>query len=1569
MSKYLTPVRPSNMAATDISTVSGGMGAYDGGSRREILVGDVQDDGVDQREGQGGEAQTQGELEETPASEECQPARSATIPTKPSTAEVEAHRETHLPYRSWCEHCVRGRALGVGHPRKGLQSAIPVVALDYFFMTKSSLMTPDECRNALQGGMDEALEKGEIVKCLMVKCSMTKAEMAVVVNSKGQDRYAVNRIVAFIQWIGHTRLVMKSDNERAVVALVREALRDIRIELDVQTATEEHSPAYDSQCNGMIENAIKNNRGLFRTLRSCLQSRIGRKVEVDHPLMAWLIEHTSILRCAMVRGDDGMTPWNKCRGRPFNMATLCFGERCHFKLPTKGPFKEKRGNMNEIQEDGIFLGYSTVSNEYVYANAKGICTSRSVTRRPEDERWSIEMLASLRATPANRHEHRGQGRGLEAPNEEAPAVQPAERIPVRAFKIMKRYLENPNVGYTPGCEQCEYIRRHGSGRPGITHNETCRERVMARMAETEEGREIVEATEQRITRALADHVERHAQADPGPASAELPPAWPAAGCPVDENPFGSGQEAPVQREEPSDQAQGDEQSGTRHVEDPAPEDVDMDDQNPDMDVGHINRLGRSAVSPLMSQAWRNGEDAATERYIGLIDFTTELMVSQMGGCGKSYARERKAALTKCVSEVYSPPRISALAKDLPSYGIQPGFALDLTTYDVDGREWDFNHLDMRKRARRLVEETKPLFLIGSPMCRAFSTWQYLNRAKQGKEPEEVRREMARATMHVDFMAELMELQIGGDRFFLYEHPAYATSWECESIKRLMKFPGVNKVVSDQCQHGLRARRGAQQGDPIKKPTGFMSNSEVLLKELQRRCTGKKGLCSNGRKHAPCSGGNARDAQVYSRELCEAVLRGMQAQLRQMGMLQSGILGIQSASAEWEHDELLICEGPRQGFSGKHRDDLTGQVLKDSFVEDARKKELEYFEKKQVWERVDKALVRSKGHKIVSTRWVDVNKGDNACPNYRSRLVARQLKAHDKSGTVFFAPTPPLEALRTVLSRTTTRSQGEPAEYRDPTSERRLQISTVDISRAYFNAKTDPNEPVYVCLPSEDPDSNLKVGLLRRHMYGTRRAADGWQEEYSSCLVEALNFEQGSACPCVFYNRERDLLCSVHGDDFTTRGPKEQLDWFEQKLAENYELKVGPRLGAGEHDAKEATVLNRVIRWTETGIELEADPRQIERLLQENGLEGANSVCSPGIRASAAQVLEDEALPDKYHTAFRAAAARANYMAQDRPDCQFACKEICRWMAKPTNGSFEALKRLCRFLVGAPRLVWKYNLQESSGISIYSDTDWAGCPRTRKSTSGGCILVGTHLIKTWSSTQASVALSSGEAEFYGVVKASGAGLGYQALMRDFGVDLPVTVYTDSTATIGISSRQGLGKLRHLDTTALWIQQAIRSKRITLRKVAGEENPADLFTKHMATREKLAGLVKLFECEYRGGRAASAPQLRREQRQGVEIKEADVSVNHVGIEVLPHNMDGDELEAFFPCVVAAPELEVYEAELHGRNFLEEAGLKIAEAIEAEAKSAGRRRIAIPDVRKNAEGNGVAKTAAITRTLTMT
>ena len=129
-------------------------------------------------------------------------------------------------------------------------------------------------------------------------------------------------------------------------------------------------------------------------------------------------------------------------------------------------------------------------------------------------------------------------------------------------------------------------------------------------------------------------------------------------------------------------------------------------------------------------------------------------------------------------------------------------------------------------------------------------------------------------------------------------------------------------------------------------------------------------------------------------------------------------------------------------------------------------------------------------------------------------------------------------------------------------------------------------------------------------------------------------------------------------------------------------------------------LNRVIRWTEDGLELEGGPRQTEKLIRECGLEGANCVSTPGLKESAAQVLEDKPLDGHLHTPYRATAARANYLAADRVDCQFAAKEICRWMSTPAQGSWNALKRLARYLCGLPRLVFTYPWQTVDAIDIY-----------------------------------------------------------------------------------------------------------------------------------------------------------------------------------------------------------------------------------------------------------------------------
>ncbi len=293
------------------------------------------------------------------------------------------------------------------------------------------------------------------------------------------------------------------------------------------------------------------------------------------------------------------------------------------------------------------------------------------------------------------------------------------------------------------------------------------------------------------------------------------------------------------------------------------------------------------------------------------------------------------------------------------------------------------------------------------------------------------------------------------------------------------------------------------------------------------------------------------------------------------------------------------------------------------------------------------------------------------------------------------------------------------------------------------------------------------------------------------------------------------------------------------------------------------------------------------------------------------------------------------------------------MASPTESAWTALKRLCRYLVGLPRMVYVYDYQSADTVEVYTDTDWAGCPRTRKSTSGGCVLLGNHTIKTWSSTQASIALSSGEAEFNGVVRASGVGLGYQSLLRDLGQELPVRVWTDSSAAIGICSRQGLGKLRHLDCHTLWVQQAVRSRRIDLRKVPGELNPADILTKHAISRDRLIKLTDIFECKFRGGRAASAPLTRKTTGTKTTMAEANAvediedaeGVSSVGETamnpLMPHKLyDRVQLRNLYP-PLEVPEDTDDEAPDDENDDLLTEGARVVKEIIREAEELGRRR----------------------------
>ena len=169
------------------------------------------------------------------------------------------------------------------------------------------------------------------------------------------------------------------------------------------------------------------------------------------------------------------------------------------------------------------------------------------------------------------------------------------------------------------------------------------------------------------------------------------------------------------------------------------------------------------------------------------------------------------------------------------------------------------------------------------------------------------------------------------------------------------------------------------------------------------------------------------------------------------------------------------------------------------------------------------------------------------------------------------------------------------------------------------------------------------------------------------------------------------------------------------------------------------------------------------------------------------------------------------------------------MANPRVGDEALIKRVCRYLRGRPNYYQLYRYHNKEDVMILqSDSDWANCRSTRRSNSGGLIMLGTHLLSHWCRVQGQIALSSGEAELYSNIR------GIQELLfikniieEDAGKRaLSLVSKVDASACKGIPLRHGVGKLKHLSLKCMWVQEAIRNEQIQVVKIPRDSNAADV-----------------------------------------------------------------------------------------------------------------------------------------------
>ena len=223
------------------------------------------------------------------------------------------------------------------------------------------------------------------------------------------------------------------------------------------------------------------------THKAALEARLGMKIPVRHPLMAWIVKWAGDVLVWNIKGLDGLTAYQRVRGKPFRTRLAAMGEMVRFKNRNHEPL------VNSKWHDGVFLGIDKRTGQYILHSDDGIKFARTILRVADSEKWNTEVVQKVNATPQSLHEPREPEVIFREPVPRAEDP-PAKQAVARQVYISKRDLELH--GYTQGCPRCDHARDYGYGRTSRPHSLVCRSRLMTEIAKTAEGQNrIARATE------------------------------------------------------------------------------------------------------------------------------------------------------------------------------------------------------------------------------------------------------------------------------------------------------------------------------------------------------------------------------------------------------------------------------------------------------------------------------------------------------------------------------------------------------------------------------------------------------------------------------------------------------------------------------------------------------------------------------------------------------------------------------------------------------------------------------------------------------------------------------------------------------------------------------------------------------------------------------------------------------------------------------------------------------------------------------------------------------------------
>jgi hypothetical protein len=468
-------------------------------------------------------------------------------------------------------------------------------------------------------------------------------------------------------------------------------------------------------------------------------------------------------------------------------------------------------------------------------------------------------------------------------------------------------------------------------------------------------------------------------------------------------------------------------------------------------------------------------------------------------------------------------------------------------------------------------------------------------------------------------------------------------------------------------------------------------------------------------------------------------------------------------------------------------------------------ELTQFERNKVW----KLVPRPSDKTVIGTKWVYRNKMDErgVVTRNKARLVAqgyRQEEGIDYDET--FAPVARLEAIRMFLAYSAYKG---------------FKVYQMDVKSAFLNGKLQ--EEVYVQQPPGFENSKFPTHVykLDKALYGLKQAPRAWYDTLSKFLLESM-FKRGNVDKTLFIRKIGNdiLLVQIYVDDIIFGSTSERLcKKFSELMSSKYEMSMMGEL---------TYFLGLQVKQTKDGIFINQG-KYVKDLLSKFGFKDCSAMKTP--MGAATKLDEDLNGKSVDITAYRGMIGSLLYLTASRPDIMFATCLCARYQSCPKESHLQAVKRIFRYLKGCPNLGLWYPKDSGFDLIGYSDSDFAGCKIDRKSTSGGCQLLGNRLVSWSSKKQHSVSISTAEAEYVAAGSCCAQILWMQHQLEDYGVCASRTpIFCDNTSAIAITNNPVLhSRTKHIDIRYHFIRDHVMKEDVELHFIPTDYQLADLFTK--------------------------------------------------------------------------------------------------------------------------------------------